>query len=712
MVQFKSKKKHHIRNNRTQKCSRERAYIKFEEHYENKIKSSGNIESEMIKLFNTPFAPSKYKLTDDYYTYINYAWINSISKKAVPKYYVQTDSFRMVQENVYYELIDIVKNYIKTTNSNFSKCVRNVYESLYNLDNKASRQNCKQYSKQLAEQISKGNIYDILASQNRNELISWGVPIVWNVMKDEKNSKIYKSTISPPRLTLYDYSLYNEWIKDDNKTLKYKRYVKNEYIKFVNLIFINCFGENSGYLAEDVWSCEKEILHAINRREIKTDTGSYNIVNRKDSFGDYGFDWSVFAKKLGYNNVPEKFICTSTNYLKNIMTVLSTDWQKPRWHTYYLYNYLRQAIRFNNAGKLIYHDFHGKIISGSKIPYPREIYPIFGLSMCFNTYISNEYISKHENTTITNYVKDMSEDLLAVFKRIIKRNKWLSPSTQKKASLKLEKLKLLVGSPMSLREDPILDYDNKDAFQNLIKISSWRTDKYIFLDGKASEMDIPVIDWEDFNIVGKQSYVVNAYYTANENAIYVPLAYLQEPFIDLKERGIEYNLANLGFTLAHEMSHCLDDLGSQYDENGNLHDWWTPHDKKIFKAKIENVIKQYETFAGYDGIQMDASLSVGENLADISGIAICEEFLRDFQDKNETIVQIRSLSFQSFFVYMAAQGRQKVDASAVKAQLKTNPHPLEKYRTNCPLARLKLFKSIYNIKKGDKMYWSSDDTIW
>ena len=76
-------------------------------------------------------------------------------------------------------------------------------------------------------------------------------------------------------------------------------------------------------------------------------------------------------------------------------------------------------------------------------------------------------------------------------------------------------------------------------------------------------------------MIGKQSYIVNAYYTPTENSIYIPLAYLQKPFIDLEERGIEYNLAHIGYTLGHEMSHCLDDLGSKYDEKGNLHKFTT-----------------------------------------------------------------------------------------------------------------------------------------
>jgi predicted metalloendopeptidase len=128
--------------------------------------------------------------------------------------------------------------------------------------------------------------------------------------------------------------------------------------------------------------------------------------------------------------------------------------------------------------------------------------------------------------------------------------------------------------------------------------------------------------------------------------------------------------------------------------------------------KVKDVVKQYETFAAYDGIKMDASLSTGENLADISGLAICEEYLRNFQLKNKDVAPISSLNFQEFYVYIAIQNRQKIYDKAIKAQLLTNPHPMNKYRTNCPLSRLKVFQSIYNIQKGDKMYWSSTDTIW
>jgi predicted metalloendopeptidase len=62
-------------------------------------------------------------------------------------------------------------------------------------------------------------------------------------------------------------------------------------------------------------------------------------------------------------------------------------------------------------------------------------------------------------------------------------------------------------------------------------------------------------------------------------------------------------------------------------------------------------------------------------------------------------------------MYIAYQWKSYVSKTSIPIELKINPHPLDKYRANCPLARLQLFKSIYNIKKGDGMYWSSD-TIW
>lgn len=368
-------------------------------------------------------------------------------------------------------------------------------------------------------------------------------------------------------------------------------------------------------------------------------------------------------------------------------------------------------IRFDNKLRPLYYDFNGKFLHGQPNIVPGAIYPIIGLSLTFNTLLTNEYVKRNYDENKVQYVRNMGKDLITVFKRIIGRNTWLSPKTKKYALLKLEHLKLEIAQPRDLRYDPLLDYSHDDAWGNLEKICFWKTKKYVGLEGK-DVIDIPLMDWNTFKLIGKQAYIVNAFYTPTENSIYIPLAYLQKPFIDLDERGIEYNLAHVGYTLTHEMSHSLDETGSKYDHNGNLHNWWTKEDKIKYKRIIKDIIKQYEVFAAYDKIEFDAEIGIGEDMADISGLAICEEYLRDFQMKNSDIVPIASLSFQAFFVYFAFQQRQHVYKKAFEAQLKTNPHPMDKYRTNVPLSRMELFRSLYNVKKGDKMWWHSTSTIW
>ena len=168
----------------------------------------------------------------------------------------------------------------------------------------------------------------------------------------------------------------------------------------------------------------------------------------------------------------------------------------------------------------------------------------------------------------------------------------------------------------------------------------------------------------------------------------------------------------IGYTVGHELSHSLDDMGSRFDADGNLHDWWTDVDRKKYQMKINDVIRQYEEAAKRDGIKFDAAIGVGEDLADISGLALVEEYLNDYNKQKNIHIILKKSSLEKFYISLAIQGRQKIYKKAITAQLKKNPHPLEIYRTNCPLARLELFKTIYSIKKGDGMWWHNSDTIW
>jgi hypothetical protein len=107
----------------------------IEDEYENSKyytpdKANLNSQNKLVKLLNTPFSPSKLTARSDYYNYINYQWLKEQDKDVKKKFFVQVDNFRIVQEKVYYEVIDMVKEYIKQNkHTKRGQAVNNVYQS-------------------------------------------------------------------------------------------------------------------------------------------------------------------------------------------------------------------------------------------------------------------------------------------------------------------------------------------------------------------------------------------------------------------------------------------------------------------------------------------------------------------------------------------------------------------------------------------------------
>lgn len=675
-----------------------------------------NFLEDTFKKHNNSEKESKL-IKNDFYGYINDSWLKekTLEIEGTPKFYVQFDNFRIVQEKVYYQLIDYVKQYVKEhKGSEKSLAIKNVYDSMHDDNKKAIKIQSQNIYEVISKLLEKDNLYDLLAYVNSNEIVSWGAPIVWQQLPDEKNVKQYVSHLMPVQLGLYDYMLYIDDPSDDKESKTYKKTIKNSYLKYIGETFNACLGEKQAkhYNPHDIWDVELELLDAMGCNTIKKeDPDFYNVVTSKELETKYQFDWDYFATKLGFETPPKKIIVSSLNSIKCITQLLKEKWNTPKWKTYWFFLYFRQMIRFENTYREIHFNFYHKLLEGQPAIMPSEIYPIYALSMTFNTFLTEEYVKYNYNQLYVNYVHHLADDLKTLFIRKLKRNTWLSPSTREIAVKKLEKLKFYVGKPEKLRYDPIHNYKQDDPWFNMDVLAKWKHFRYVKLENKPV-IDIPEIDWKNFKLVGTQAYMVNAYYTPTSNSIYIPLAYIQPPFIDLAERGLEYNLTYIGYTIGHELSHALDDAGSKFDENGNLNDWWTERDKKAFQSKINNVIKQYEEFAARDGIKFDASFGVGEDLADISGLALIEEYLLDNQILSEYIDIVKRNRLEMFYTYIAIQGKQKIYKNALKAQLKVNPHPLEKYRVNCPLSRLNLFRQIFNIKKGDGMWWTNTDTIW
>jgi putative endopeptidase len=572
-----------------------------------------------------------------------------------------------------------------------------------------SKKICKMIIKEVDDLIQEDNVWKMLANVNCDEVNAPRSPFVWTVAPDNKDPTKFRCYITSHTFTILDLNVYY----DDGTDVEYKKNYRKQFIKYTAKLLDTALGKGHGLNPKDVFDVEVEMFNTLGCVDVTEKDETYNTVTASESLHKYGFDWKELSHHLGYKKTPDFFIASSLNYLKCGTDLMKKNWKTSKWRTYWLWIKLRKVIRMTSKWEKIPFEFYGKFERGQTgINKYDSVSASLYMSIPFNTFLTNQYVAKYENPGATEYVRTLCDDLKIVFRRILQRNDWMSPSTKKAALNKLDHFNFVIGKPENLREDPDLDYGDS-LYENMSKINDWRHQKFIELEGKPY-IDIPMMDWTNYPVkmIGTQAYIVNASYTPSKNCIYINQGYIQKPFVDLDERGIEYNLAHIGFTIGHELSHGFDDSGSQYDEYGRLQDWWTDSDKKKFKKIQEDVIKQYQEFAARDGIKFDASIGIGEDMADISGTAICDEYLRDFQEKNKDLVPIRYISFEAYYTYYAFQQQQMVKKKALSAQLKTNPHPLNKYRCNIPLSRSEIFRSMYNVKKGDGMWWHNTDNVW
>jgi predicted metalloendopeptidase len=230
-------------------------------------KKIGDLEKNTVRKLRKAIAPSNIKLQDDFYSYINYKWLQEKHLDESQTYIVQVDDFRLIQDKVYKELIEIVKDYTSNNKTEKAKLMKNMYDSM---KNKIPHHKLSEYGNKMIEFIDNfrnerdgenDNIWLLLGYINSNEIVSWGSPFVWSLNPDDKQSTLFRSYISAVQVTLRDINLYF----DDGKDIEYKKKYKQNYMKYLRDMFRLVFGENHGFRVEDIFDVEVKMLFAMVR---------------------------------------------------------------------------------------------------------------------------------------------------------------------------------------------------------------------------------------------------------------------------------------------------------------------------------------------------------------------------------------------------------------------------------------------------------------
>jgi putative endopeptidase len=344
-------------------------------------------------------------------------------------------------------------------------------------------------------------------------------------------------------------------------------------------------------------------------------------------------------------------------------------------------------------------NFYGKVLYGQRVQRERWKTMVGAVDGGLGELLAQIYVQKYFTPDAKKRMLDLVNNLQSTYRERIQSVDWMSAATKAKAVDKLNAFTKKIGYPDKWKtyDDVVI---NKDTYYaNNESINEHNYKENIKKVGKPVDRT----EW------GMTPPTVNAYYNPLNNEIVFPAGILQFPFFD-KNADDAINYGGIGAVIGHEMTHGFDDQGSQYDKNGNLHNWWTPEDAAKFKTKTNQIIAQFTAYPILD-MHVNGALTTGENLADLGGITIAyAAFKKTPEGKSNTKIDGLTPD-QRFFLAWAQVWREKDQDAYMRTRVQTDGHSPEMYRVNGPLSNTQAFYDAFGVKPGDKLYRPENERV-
>lgn len=313
------------------------------------------------------------------------------------------------------------------------------------------------------------------------------------------------------------------------------------------------------------------------------------------------------------------------------------------------------------------------------------------------------FVQKYFPAEAKKRMDELVNNLQIAFDKRIAQLDWMSDTTKQKAKEKLTAIMKNIGYPDQWKSYDDVNISRNDFYGNMRSIAKHDYKESIAKIGKP----VDKTEW------GMTAPTVNAYYNPTFNEIVFPAGILQFPFFELKaDDAINYGA--IGMVIGHEMTHGFDDQGRQYDAQGNLTDWWTKTDAEKFTTKAKGVIEQYNAYTVLDSLHVNGELTLGENLADIGGLAIAFDAFK-LTKQGQSSEKIGGFTpDQRFFLGYAQVWRIVDRPESLRTRITTDPHSPEEFRVNGPLANFEPFYQAFGVTEKHKLYRPVDQRarIW
>jgi predicted metalloendopeptidase len=536
----------------------------------------------------------------------------------------------------------------------------------------------------------------LAALMPRLDRLGAGMPIGMYVGQDDRDATRYLPSLVQAGLGLPNRDYY---LQLDDPTF---RNVRSMYVAYLAKLLSLATVANPlrgapepEPIAQAILALETEIARVQwSQVENRDPVKAYNLAALADLTAlAPAWDWSAWLASAGLAGKTQQVLVRQPSYLSGLNALFESV-PLSTWKAYARARLLNAYAPF--LGKEFVdtrYAFVGTVLQGTQQNRPRWKRGVALVDEAIGEGLGKLYVAKHFPPESKARMDNLVANLLASYRDSIATLAWMGPATKQEALAKLAKFNTKIGYPKRWIDYRTLEIRRDDLVGNVMRARRFEDARQLAKLGQPIDRD----EW------GMTPQTVNAYYDASMNEIVFPAAFLQAPsFNPAADDAVNYGA--IGMVIGHEISHGFDDEGSQYDGDGNLRDWWTEQDKARFRAKTSALVAQYAAFVAVPGHQVNGELTLGENIADNSGLAIAYKAWRRSLGGKPAPVIDGMTGDQRFFFGFAQTWRSKVRDETLLAQIKSDPHSPDEARVNGTARNHPAFYSTFGVKPGDKMY--------
>src|SRR5690606_38926193 len=342
---------------------------------------------------------------------------------------------------------------------------------------------------------------------------------------------------------------------------------------------------------------------------------------------------------------------------------------------------------------------NGTQLSGQEEQRPRDKRALAAVNTAIGDALGRLYVERYFPASAKTRIEEMVANIKTAFSRRIDQIEWMAPETKEEAKAKAEGMEVGVGYPdvwtdySALELNPGAAYANKQASelhyyrQQLAKIGKPLNRREWWMNAQT----------------------VNAVNLPVQNAMNFPAAILQRPFFDPRADPA-FNYGAIGAVIGHEISHSFDDAGSAFDRTGLMRDWWSEADLRVFQQRGHALAEQYSGYEALPGLYVNGELTLGENIADVAGLAAAYDAYRASLGGKEAPVIDGLTGDQRFFIAYPQAWATKMRDAELRQRIATGVHAPGNFRA-LTVRNLDAWYEAFDVTPDDALYLAPEQRV-